>query len=298
MAFRGLHALLRTGLLLFALFAGPGCLGFVHPIHQPAAELVDPCHTLPHCCRDHVYVFIIHGLDPVDLANLSGVNEYLHDLGFNKTYYGQLYHVWSFDKELHRIHHEDPDARFVLVGFSFGANMVRNLARSAKEEDIPIDLLVYLGGNTLKNIPRDRPENALRIVNILATGWIWNGDTLDGADNTDVPDVYHFGSPTHRYTLEMLARELAVVAGSVPVVQPAEMPAARETGLTPKPVSARKPEPRDEWDFLKPVDRLSFPTVNLPANDASAKEKTVKGKPGTVILTGGSSRPTAAFQPQ
>src|SRR5438105_2017738 len=111
---------------------------YFHPVAAPQPELAAPCTTLPPCSRDHVYVFLIPGLDPLNFANLSGVRDYIQGLGFHKTYYGQLYHTAYFNKEMHRIREVDPDAHFVLIGFSFGANMVRDLALSAKKEGVPI----------------------------------------------------------------------------------------------------------------------------------------------------------------
>jgi hypothetical protein len=179
-------------------------------------------------------------MDPLDYANMEGVRDYVQELGFRKTYFGQVYHAWKFEKEMHRIHVEDPDARFVLIGFSFGANMVRSLANSARDDGIPIDLLVYFGGNTLKNEAYDQPENAARVVNILASGAVWNGAWMDRAENIHETDVYHFGSPSHPYSVELLTRELAEVASHVAVV---------EDGPPPLPAEG-------EWDFLKPVSRL------------------------------------------
>jgi len=201
---------------------------------------------------------MVHGLDPLNVSNLSGVRDYLHQLGFTKTYYGQLYHAWWFEKELHRIHHEDPEAHFVLIGFSYGANVVRHLAHSAQREDIPVDLLVYLGGNTLENIPDDQPENASHIVNVLASGFIWNGATFDRAENIHVTDVWHFGSPSHPRTLEALGRGMALVAESLPVPQGTTH--ADDLGPTPRPVVTQPRTRRTEWDFLQPVHQLPVPT--------------------------------------
>jgi hypothetical protein len=200
---------------------------------------------------------MVHGLDPFDYANLSGVRDYLHSLGFNQTYYGQLYHGGHFDREIRRLRREDPESRFVLIGFSLGANVVRDLAHEVNSEDIRIDLLVYLGGNTLEDIPEDRPENAEHIVNILACGCIWNGAWLEGAENIYEDDVFHFGSPTHTHTLEVLTREILHVAASVPVIQQLDQPrAAFDEEPTPRPVNHDASAARDDWDFLKPVSRL------------------------------------------
>src|SRR5262249_17358630 len=145
-------------------------------------------------------------------------------------------------------------------GFSFGANMARYLAQGMKSHDIPVDLLVYLGGNTLHNNDYDQPANVKRMLNILASGAIWHGDTMERAENIQVPDVWHFGSPTHQKTIEALARELALVAASVPVEVPAEpAPApAPETAPTPRPVTAQAAAHGPEWDFLKPAAHLNL----------------------------------------
>jgi hypothetical protein len=263
-------------LLAAILATNSGCMCFLHPIACPPAELTRTCQEAPGCCRDHVYIFLVHGMDPLDWANLEGVRDYCHRLGFSKTYYGQLYHAPYFKKELCRIHREEPQAHFVLIGFSFGANMVRNIAQDAKQEGIPIDLLVYLGGNTLQNIPRDRPENVARIVNVLASGCIWNGAWFDDAVNVHETDVWHFGSPSHRQTLEILAQELGHIATSQPVVRPAEpaMPTVYRDEPTPRSVSVTCSQRRDEWDFLKPVSRLkSAPEDDKPDSSASEKQQ-------------------------
>jgi hypothetical protein len=258
--------LLAVGVLGFS-----GCLCYLHPIAPAPLAYTQACHVAPKCARDHVYVFFVHGMDPFDYANMTGVRDYVQELGFHKTFYGQLYHTPHFEREIRRIHHEDPDAHFVLLGFSFGTNMVRSIAQAVKEDGIHIDLLVYCGGNTLHDTERDQPSNAGRILNILAWGFIWNGDTMSQAENINVTDVWHFGSPSHPTTLEWLARELAVVSAAVPVVEPPDPgvpagPAGSETpemAPTPRPVTPATAE-RDEWDYLKPVSRLE-PTVARPA---------------------------------
>jgi hypothetical protein len=267
---------LGGALLAVTLLAATGCLTFCHPLPPPTKELAAESVALPDGCRNHVYVFLIHGLDPLDAANLSGLCDYIHSLGYLKVYYGQLYHLWYFQKELARIHKEDPEARFVLIGFSFGANLVREVAQEARAEQCVIDLLVYLGGNTLEDVPYDRPDNILKLVNILAAGCIWNGAQLEGAENLHVTDVFHFGSPTHKQTLEVLRRELPVVAARVHFTAPAGEPFPRdesEIGPTPRPVQMPEAQGRrDEWDFLKPeqgIDRSRMPP--RPAKDEGAR---------------------------
>lgn len=232
-----------------------GCLEF--SLQPPAPECLEPCHCVPQCARSHVYLFIVHGVDPLDCANLAGMRDYAQSLGFIKTYYGQMYHTGYFMKELRRLRCEDPDARFVLIGFSCGSGGVRSLANTAKAEGIPIDLLIYLSATCLKNTPHDRPENVCRVVNILTDGCIARGTAVEGAENVRVNGVGHYASPTHHYTLETLARELTAVAATVPV-PPVKLPplSPEEVPPTPRPLNAPEEEERDEWDFLKSVPRL------------------------------------------
>jgi len=255
------HRLPGLVLAAAALAGMSGCMSFLHPIDPVAPEQYTAFKSVPSPSRGHVYIFMVHGLDPLDYANLAGVRDYLHALGFHKIYLGQLYHTLYFDGEILRLHKEDPQAHFVLIGFSFGANMVRYLANSAKNEGIPIDLLFYLGGNTLHNEPADQPDNALKVVNILASGCIWNGVTMDRAENISVPDVYHFGSPSHPGTLEVLRRELAVVAERVSKLP---LPSLAPPLLTPLPEPPLPPQTgsHGEWDFLKPVSHLNAKVQN------------------------------------
>ncbi len=225
------------------LAAASGCLSLCHPVDFPSPERAAPSAAVPQCARNHVHIFLIHGLDPLDFANLEGVTAYCQQLGYIKTHYGQLYHLWKFKKDLRKVHEEDRDARFVLIGFSFGANMVRELANAVKDDGIVIDLLVYLGGNTLENTPPNQPDHVIHIVNILATGCIWNGCTMDRADNRHYDNVWHFGSPTHPQTLDLLGRELAVVASRVPVRLPTAPPLTPEDELPrPRPLAPQGEE--------------------------------------------------------
>jgi hypothetical protein len=286
-------ALLLTSLLAVALAGSSGCMCYLHPIAPLAPEYTEPCHCVPKAARDHVYVFLVHGLDPLDFANLSGVSDFVRDLGFNKTYYGQLYHPPYFDSEIRKVCQDDAEARIVLVGFSFGANMVRSLAQSVKTDNIKIASLIYFGGNTLNNTDRDQPDNAEHITNILAYGCIWNGAQMDRAENLRAPGVWHFGSPTHPVSLKVLARELARVAATVPVVveaEPTPSPPLEEapTPRPVKPLSDDLPPPRrlpppdappatpgketvqdGEWDFLKPVSSLQERTMPPPVPEGT-----------------------------
>jgi hypothetical protein len=269
---------------VLAVAPAAGCLGKLHPVPPPTPEELHACAAVPQPCRNHVYVFLVHGLDPLDYANLTGVREHLNALGYIKTYQGQLYHGCHFAREIRRLHADDPDARFALVGFSLGANVARDIANAVADDGIHIDLLVYLGGNTLDNDPEDRPANVGKVVNILARGWVWNGADIADAENVEYTDVYHFGSPTHPHTLEVLSRELLAAAGNVPIVVSKPAPAVPEQAPAPRPADD---EAGDDWNFLRPSAGIPDATdrrapIAYPAN-APAGDKALPAEKGGAV---------------
>ena len=275
-------------LMAICLGTGSGCLSFVHSLDVPPREQLLPATMIPAPARNHVHIFLIHGMDPLDLANLAGLTEYIQQLGYIKTHYGQLYHLWEFKKEMRRLHQAEPEARFVLIGFSFGANMVRELANAIKDDGIVIDLLVYLGGNTLENTPETQPEHVVHVVNILASGCIWNGTTMDRADNRHYTNVWHFGSPTHPQTRELLARELAVVAARVRYVEKAPPPPRPQLEQAPLPRPLKMDQVRkmseelpQEWTFLN--SRSTYGEAPPPEKARPAPSNSAKRVPFSAL---------------
>jgi len=205
--------------------------------------------TLPPGCRNHCFLFFLHGCDPIDCIDLAGLVERLQDLGYIKTYEGECFHHGAFAKEIRRIHKEDPMARFVLLGDGKGARNARDLATVVGQDSITIDLLVSLNGGKMGD--RRRPQNVLQVVNIQGK----NADDpapMASAVNFNLPDVREFGLATRPEVVHLILQELIMVASRVPVVEKAPPPNRFEEP-TPKPIKAVPPGPRDEWDFLLPA---------------------------------------------
>jgi hypothetical protein len=249
------------------LLAESGCLSFVNPVEPATKEQLALCKQLPDYCRNRVYIFFLQGIDPLGCANFQGLHDHVRSVGFIKTYYGYPYHIFYFRNEMARIHKKEPDARFVVIGFNVAANLARDLAELAHEDDVPIDLLVYLGSHTLTNCPENRPDHVLRVLNIQGCGWLAEGDSIDGAENVHLGDAWHFGSPGHLHTRNLLEEELVQVACRVPYVQRKPVLQWEEQAPAPTPLPGGKPGPRDKWDFLEPTDELPPPRV-LPKGDA------------------------------
>ena len=246
---------------------GVGCSLPLYSVHPLPPDLVQTCADVALCGRDHVYAFFVQGIDPLDFANLEGVKNYCQEIGFHQTWFGFAYHAHHFKKEILRLRDTDPDARFVLAGFDYGCNVVRDMTCALGRKGVHVDLLVYVDGKFLGSDPANQPDNADKLINIVAGKQLANKCDMLGVDNVSLPELWHLGTPTHPVTLEILARELATLAGQYPAAE--ELPAIPRSPLepTPRPVTIQVKGPRGAWDFLRPASldgRTPLPPLPTP----------------------------------
>jgi hypothetical protein len=247
-------------LLAVACAANAGCLSCFNPVRGPQADCIALCHEQPRGERNHVYVFFLNGLDPVNCCNLTGVRDCVQRLGFIKTYYGQPFHYWWFASEIRRLRHDDPDARFVLVGSQWGANLVCSLARDLRGDDITIDLALLLDGCWLDCKAERQPDNVDRIVHLWSRTCLLKGKDYPGAENVCIEGANVFGCGGHPETMERLALELSVVAAGIPI-ETNDLPVPPEAPA-PQPVEDKMPQVSKKWDFLQP--RSNRPGAAVP----------------------------------
>lgn len=242
---------------LVAALATPGCLSCLHPAPAPPDETRQMCAQFPEPCRAGVYVFLLNGCDPLGCANLRGVRDYLARLGFVRTYYGQFYHDAVMVEEIVRLRREDPFARFVVVGYEFGAAAARRVVIDAAAAGVEVDMVALLEP---KATAADLPplDGARRFVIIRSTKW-WSKEAVEeSAEVITLPCHSRFGVPTHPVTLDLIVEEVSHLAQLVPFT-PDEVegfpPILDDPAPTPRPVAEKRPKSFDEWDFLKPVSR-------------------------------------------
>src|SRR5262249_42723026 len=124
----------------FAACAGaswpPGSL--LHPVDPPRPVVLARVQSVPSWARDHVYVFLVNGLDPGNICNFRGLYDYVRALGFNRVYFGQIWDGPPFVEEIWQIRRQDPQAKIFLLGYSGGANAVSWMAQSLKENGVRI----------------------------------------------------------------------------------------------------------------------------------------------------------------
>jgi hypothetical protein len=223
---------------------------------------LQPCR----CCKEHVYVFAVNGLNPMCSGNFSGLCCYLRKQGFENTYFGQLYSSHGFNDRIREIRAQDPQARIALIGFSYGANYVRHMVNFLAKDGTQVDLLIYLGGDTVLNTPYSYPCNVVRVLNVRARGLVllggdlfWNGADIDGARNCFV-DCRHILIPSRRETLEVLMEELLTLA-CFPCVHPAPVgsvpahlaPVSSAPAHLAPVSSSTNPIPVSSWTPYSPV---------------------------------------------
>src|SRR5207247_5004367 len=129
-------------------------------------ECTTECAEVPCACRGKVYVFLMTGLDPFNTDRVGDFRAALIQAGFTKVYSGQGYHDTFFAAEMHRLAREEPDARFVLVGFSMGADYAASLAESVAQYGIPITLLASVDPYWWSTAPTRRPPNVQQVMHI------------------------------------------------------------------------------------------------------------------------------------
>jgi hypothetical protein len=264
------------GLLVLGCAAGAGCCCPLYSVHPVPDDLAETCACIAPCGRKHVYTFCVQSADPLDCANLEGVKEYVQSLGFPMTWFGHYWHIGHFCKVIVRLHQEDPDAHFVVVGFVNGADPGCKLVDKVGAYGICVDLLVRLDSNLLGE-ESCRPANAHKVITVVASDSKNKRSPQDEAEEMYVASTGPFGPATHSGTLELLARELARLAGSVPAVDDVPTLPFPRNEPTPRPVTTvkAKHEP-GEWDFLEPVSverRQPLPTMVLPPTASSQPRK-------------------------
>jgi len=157
----------------------------------------------------HVYVYFIHGLDPCDYANLRGVEQYCHELGFTNTVFVTLHQGADVVSHVECTRAHDAKAHIVIYGYSAGADIARRTVNTLHDRDgIDVDLLFYVSGITLIDIKSSRPEYVGKIVHILDGGKLIPGMQLTGAENYRFSDLGHFSTPMDSRTLAIFKSEL------------------------------------------------------------------------------------------
>jgi hypothetical protein len=237
------------------------------------------------CQRDRVHVFVFNGNDPVALGDLTGLRDQLNACGYLKVNYGQLFHGGTFEAEARAVRCADPDARFVVVGYSFGAGTAEGMASRLAASGVPIDGLVEIAPVYLPWSASPVPVAGVARRVVVTPARI-DPEVAFGAEVVRVPGTGHFSVPTHPATARAVLDLLDAAAARVPVDpepplslplidDPAPIPWVAEptgkpTPATPEitPITPIPPRPRKpvEGDLTgRPEPARVPPTPRPPA---------------------------------
>ena len=256
----GKQWLVAAGLGILLTAGGCGTCG--HHVCKIAREAGPNC-AVPLCDRQHVYVFMINGLTPYGSSGLEGLRDKLAESGFTKVYCGQLSHTVWFGTEMRRLHAEEPEARFVLVGHDVGGTAAARLAADAVEDGLPVDALVML--DPMGSKP---PAVGCSVRTLLICSGTANSP-LPHTERIAVPDAGHFTLPAHPQTVAAVCGVLGEVARKVEHPEVLDINPLPTYPHAPPVRAMTSPASDREWGFL--LDQVGTHNVPLTPVDAAVK---------------------------
>lgn len=254
-------------LAVATLGVGPGCVA-CRP--QACSHTLDsgPACDLPASARDKVYVFLVNGVSLFGESGLSGLRDQLHLRGFAKVGYGQIVHTGWMGREMKRIYAENPETRFVVVGYDLGGSSAVKLANDCQAAGVPVEGLVLLDptGKTLSSGFQGRT--------LLVSSRAGRA-TVPHTDAVCVSDASHFTLPCHPETVAAVTGLLHEVAVQVFQSGPKQV-VDSGWGYEHAPDVPAEPtaQPAETlpWQFLR--DRPDRRTPMLPTDEAGSEFRT------------------------
>ncbi|MFO0939087.1 MAG: hypothetical protein U0798_21515 [Gemmataceae bacterium] len=253
--------MIRFALLTLALsgFLATGCTTCRYRAAYDALAL-DESSLANGSQRSKVVAVLVGPEATLDPAGLGTMAKRLNDAGFARVYHGGIVLGDWLNGEIKRIHSDDPDTKFVLVGYDLGARMAREMACQLSLDGIPVNSLVLLdprGVESVGNLP-----DYCHVTIIRSHGWMKG--TFPGSLDTTVPGVGHFDLPTHVETVATVAGVLESTASQIPTLNPLYVP-------------NRPARLGSDWDFLLgPSPAQDHANPSAPLTPKIAPERTAK----------------------
>ncbi len=238
-------------LLCLGLAISAGCTTCRHSAFQESLRPVEHVRV-PAQARSKVYAFFMNGADLLELNGFSELQDGLICAGFPKIYYAQRADREWYYRELHRLHRDDPDARFLLVGYGSAADQIQELACRVSREGIALDAVVYIDpvgmkGDSMQNVP---------FRTVILKSHHWRGaPRLKAPESITVNNVGHISLPTHPATVQTLVDLMTESALRVPLPDATIdcLPLRDKGRPIPRPAEPKEIKaPPPGWEFLCP----------------------------------------------
>lgn len=195
-----------------------GCTSLLLPLEGAGTDVSTSAKiTFDKEDKNNVHIFLVHGWDPLDVGRLSDLQSHCLAQGYIHVKIVQFYEWSRVIEDVCSAKAENPQARVLLLGYSAGANSVSHIVNELHDDfQIDVERVFYLAGIMLIDTAYARPDYVGKIVHIRDGGILIPGMNLTGAENYRFRDVWHFGTPTHAGTYDLLDRELQSLANLNP----------------------------------------------------------------------------------
>ncbi len=202
-------------LLLLGGLSVIGAVGCLHTCRTTPNECLRPVEEVAVIApaRAKVYTFLMNGADVFDVGHLHELECSIISAGFPKVYYAQRFDQEWYYKELHRLHRDDPDNRFVMVGSGTAAGELQKLVCRVTADGIPLDAVVLLDpAGSVGEWPADAPFSTTVLKSRL-----WpESPRLASLHSLTIPEVGHARLPNHPATVREVVGILTASALRVP----------------------------------------------------------------------------------
>src|SRR5690242_441925 len=113
--------------LVASVVAGAVCVSCGDKGYGLAHDAGPTCE-LSECQRNQVYLFAVGGMNPAAVLALDDLRLKLNEKGFAKVATAQTIQTGWMAAEMRRVHADNPDAVFVLLGAESGGTSTAKLA--------------------------------------------------------------------------------------------------------------------------------------------------------------------------
>ena len=242
--------------LTIALLTSFGCTTCPHRAAFDALGTeCDELTTVPQ--RSHVVAILVGPETVFDLGGVGTFSRKLNEAGFSRIYRGGILHANWLSREAQRTYEDDPETRFVVIGYDFACRTARNLAVDLSQTGLPVDAVVLLDPLAVDS-NRSLPAN-VELTIVRSHGW--TGNPVPDAVESIVPGVGHYDLLASPETLGTVVAAISTVAQRVAVTESASDPA--------RPVHLGV-----EWDFVLGPSLAPFAKPAVTPIDAEKPHRT------------------------
>ncbi len=224
-------------ILISSLSAACGCLQTRTACYDTCLKPVEEVYSRAPA-RAKVYTFLFNGADPLDCTGMKSLEHQIVSAGYPKLYYAQRFDGDWYETEIHRLHRDDPQNRFVLVGLGLACNQMHQLAAKVTLAGIELDQVIELDPICIGQYCQT--EAVYPIRQIVSHNWQAKTQT-ELTDHYQVANVGHWSLAAQPTTAALIVDVLQMSASRVGMAEePVDcVPKITERDVQPRPNEAK-----------------------------------------------------------